>query len=124
MLAKELFSYGKFKARYGKPIKRKGFLEALDEIENNPGVTHTMAAPPQSPPAKLVSSYLEIIQKKLTPEFEENSWVFKTITLKWSQKYKLYLQTGPDFSMFLKCQIYREPSIFLEFGQHQQIKPG
>ncbi|XP_062515561.1 PC4 and SFRS1-interacting protein-like [Corticium candelabrum] len=35
---KELFSFEDHKTKYNKPLKNKGFLEALNEIENNPDI--------------------------------------------------------------------------------------
>ena len=38
MLAKDLFPYEKYKAKYAKSLNRRGFKEALEEIVANPKV--------------------------------------------------------------------------------------
>lgn len=40
MAPKEMWPYEEFKGKYAKPIKRKGFPEALEEVEENPSVVH------------------------------------------------------------------------------------
>ncbi|EDO42006.1 predicted protein, partial [Nematostella vectensis] len=38
MLPKDLFPYEKHKHKFAKPCKRKGFMEALEEIVKNPKI--------------------------------------------------------------------------------------
>ena len=62
MAAKEMWPYAEFKSKYAKPIKRKGFPEALEEVENNPNVVHV---PAHAEPPTTVG---------LTPTFLIKAW--------------------------------------------------